>query len=270
MEGQNVVIEYRWADGQDHLLPVLATELVLLKPDTIVTTGTPGALAAMQATNTIPIIMASSADPVKAGIVASLARPGGNVTGFTILGAQLEGKRLEYLKLAIPALTRVAVIWNPNNPAIISYFETLTKVAAPTLGITIVLIKEVRQADELDNALAAIGRARPEAIAVVADRFLLSQRKRIVDFAISIRLPGIYPYREYVDAGGLISFAPSNLELFRGAARYVDKIFRGSKPGELPVQEPTKFELIVNLKTAKLIGLSVPPALLARADEIVE
>jgi putative ABC transport system substrate-binding protein len=155
----------------------------VLKPDIIVTTGTPGALAVMQATQTIPIVMASSADPVSAGLVTSLARPGGNVTGFTILGAELEGKRLEFLKQAIPNLTRVAVIWNPNNPAIVSYFDTLKKVAAPALGITLDPIREVRRADELDNAFAAIASARPQALAVVADRFLLSQRKRIVEFA---------------------------------------------------------------------------------------
>jgi putative ABC transport system substrate-binding protein len=270
LDGENIFIEYRWADGQDDRLPGLATELVSLKPDIIVTTGTPGTLAGMHATTTIPIIMASSADPVNAGLVASLARPGGNVTGFTILGAGLEGKRLEFLKQAVPELTRVAVIWNPNNRAIVSYFETLLKVAAPALGITLFPVREVRQANELDDACAAIASARPQALAVVADRFLLSQRKRIVEFAQSNRLPGVFPYREYVDAGGLMSFAPSNTELFRGAAIYVDKILKGAKPRDLPVQEPSRFELIVNLKTARAIGLTVPPTLLARADEIIE
>jgi putative ABC transport system substrate-binding protein len=270
LDGEHILVEYRWANGQDNQLPILATELVRLKCDVIVTTGTPGTLAAMHATKSIPIIMASSADPVSAGLVASLARPGGNVTGFTILGAGLEGKRLGFLQQAIPDLTRVAVIWNPNNPAIVSYFETLAKVAAPALGITLFPIKEVRQADELDDAFAAIARVRPEALAVVADRFLLSQRTRIVEFALSNRLPGVFPYREYVDAGGLMSFGPNNTELFRGAATYVVKILKGAAPGDLPVQEPTQFDLIVNLKTARAIGLTVAPTLLARADEIIE
>jgi putative tryptophan/tyrosine transport system substrate-binding protein len=270
VEGENLAIEFRWAEGQDDRLPNLANELVSLKPDIIVTTGTPGALAAMHATPTIPIVMASSADPVNAGLVTNLARPGGNVTGFTILGADLEGKRLELLKQAMPDLTRVAVIWNPNNPAIVSYFETLRRVAAPALGITLNPVAEVRQADELDNAMAVIARDRPQALVVVADRFLLSQRQRIVDFAAASRLPGMYPYREYVDAGGLMSFAPSNIELFRGAATYVDKILKGAKPGDLPVQEPTKFELVINLKNAKAIGIDVSALLLLRADEIIE
>jgi len=269
VEGENIAIEYRWADGQDDQLPKLATELVRLKPDVIVTTGTPGALAAMQATNTIPIVMASAGDPVGAGLVASLARPGGNVTGFTILGPELEGKRLELLKQAVPELSRVAVLWNPSNPAIVSYFETI-KNAGRALRISLDPVAEVRRADELDNAFTAIASARPHALAVLADRFLLAHRKRIVEFAAAKRLPGMYPYREYVDAGGLMSYAPSNIELFRGTATYVDKILKGAKPGELPVQEPTKFELIVNLKNAKASGIDVPTSLLLRADEVIE
>jgi putative ABC transport system substrate-binding protein len=269
VEGENIAIEYRWAEGQDDQLPKLATELVRLKPDVIVTTGTPGALAAMQATNTIPIVMASAGDPVGAGLVASLARPGGNVTGFTILGPELEGKRLELLKQAVPELSRVAVLWNPSNPAIVSYFETI-KNAGRALRISLDPVAEVRRTDELDNAFTAIASARPHALAVLADRFLLAHRKRIVEFAAAKRLPGMYPYREYVDAGGLMSYAPSNIELFRGTATYVDKILKGAKPGELPVQEPTKFELIVNLKNAKASGIDVPTSLLLRADEVIE
>jgi putative ABC transport system substrate-binding protein len=269
LDGENIAIEYRWAEGQDDRLPTLAAELVSLKPDVIVTTGTPGALAVMQATQTIPIVMASSADPVRAGLVTNLARPGGNVTGFTIRGAELEGKRLEFLKQAIPGLARVAVIWNPNNLAIVANFETI-KIAARALGITLDPITEVRRADELDNAFAVIAGARPQALAVVADRFLLSQRKRIVEFASANRLSSMYPYREYVAAGGLMSFAPSDVELFRGAATYVDKILNGAKPGDLPVQEPVRFELVINLKTAKAIGIDVPTSLLLRADELIE
>jgi putative ABC transport system substrate-binding protein len=269
VDGENIVIEYRWAEGQDDRLPNLATELVRLMPDIIVTTGTPSTLAAMQATKTIPIVMASAGDPVGAGLVASLARPGGNVTGFTILGPELEGKRLELLKQAVPELSRVAVLWNPSNPAIVSYFETI-KNAGRALRISLDPVAEVRRADELDSAFFAIASARPHALAVLADRFLLAHRKQIVEFAAAKRLPGMYPYREYVDAGGLMSYAPSNIELFRGAATYVDKILKGAKPGDLPVQEPTKFELIVNLKNAKVIGIDVPTSVLLRADEVIE
>jgi putative tryptophan/tyrosine transport system substrate-binding protein len=269
VDGENIAIEYRWAEGQDDRLPNLATELVHLKPDVIVTTGTPSTLAAMQATKTIPIVMASAGDPVGAGLVASLARPGGNVTGFTILGPELEGKRLELLKQAVPELSRVAVLWNPSNPAIVSYFETI-KNAGRALRISLDPVAEVRRADELDNAFFAIASAHPHALAVLADRFLLAHRKQIVEFAAAKRLPGMYPYREYVDAGGLMSYAPSNIELFRGAATYVDKILKGAKPGDLPVQEPTKFEFVINLTTAKALGRTIPESFLLRADELIE
>ena len=200
VEGKNIAIEYRWAEGQDDRLPNLASELVRLKPDVIVTTGTPGAVAAMQATKTIPIVMASSADPVGSGLVASLARPGGNVTGFTILGPELEGKRLELLKQAVPGLSRLAVLWNPSNPGIVSYFETV-KNAGRVLQISLGPVVEIRRSDELDSAFTAIASARPHALVVIADRFLLSHRKQIVEFAAVKRLPTMYPYREYVDAG---------------------------------------------------------------------
>ena len=269
VEGKNIAIEYRWAEGQDDRLPNLASELVRLKPDVIVTTGTPGAVAAMQATKTIPIVMASSADPVGSGLVASLARPGGNVTGFTILGPELEGKRLELLKQAVPGLSRLAVLWNPSNPGIVSYFETV-KNAGRALQISLGPVVEVRRSDELDNAFTAIASARPHALVVIADRFLLSHRKQIVEFAAAKRLPTMYPYREYVDAGELISYAPSNIELFLGTAIYVDKILKGAKPGDLPIQEPTKFELVINLKTAKALGLDVPLHLQQLANEMIE
>ena len=269
IEGENIAIEYRWAEGQDRRLPELAAELVRLQPNVIVTAGTPGALAAMQATKTIPIVMASSGDPVGAGLVTSLARPGGHVTGFTIVGPQIEGKRLDLLKEAVPELSRVAVLWNPSYPASVSYFNTIEN-AGRTLRISLDPVAEVRRANELDNAFFAIASARPRALLVVADRFLLAHRKRIVEFAVAKRLPGMFPYREYVEAGGLMSYAPSNIELFRGAATYVDKILKGAKPGDLPVQEPTKLELIVNLKTSKAIGVTVPESFLLRADELIE
>ncbi len=245
IEGQNIAIEYPWAEGQDDRLPDLAAELVSLKADVIVTTGTPGTLAAKQATKTIPIVMASSGDPVQSGLVASLARPGGNVTGFTILAPELEGKRLELLKQAVPTFSRVAVLWNPANPAIIPSYQQ-TQVAARALRVTLQPVVEVRRVDDFENAFATIARARPHALAVLPDRLLLAHRGRIVDFAATRRLPGMYPYREYVDAGGLMSYAPSNIDLFRGAAIYVDKILKGTKPADLPVQQPTRFELVIN------------------------
>jgi putative ABC transport system substrate-binding protein len=265
IEGQHIALEYRWAEGRDDRLPDLAAELVRLDPVVIVTTGTPGTRAAMQATKTTPIVMASSADPVRGGLVASLARPGGNVTGFTILGPELEGKRLELLKRVVPRLSRVAVLWNPANPAIPVYYEA-TQVAGRALHVTLEPVVEVRRIEELENAFSTIASVRPDARAVLADRFLLAHRRRIVDFAAARRLPGMYPYREYVDAGGLMSYAPSNIELFRGAATYVDKILKGAKPGDLPVQEPTKFELVINLKIARVLGLTIPQSMLAGAE----
>jgi putative ABC transport system substrate-binding protein len=205
-------------------------------------------------------------------VIWSVTRVLGSATVLcqTQVPASAQGKRLGFLKQAIPDLTGVAVIWNSNNPAIVSYFETLAKVADPALGITLFPIREDRQADELDDAFATITSARPEALAVVADRFLLSHRTRIVEFALSNRLPGVFPYPEYVDSGGLMSFGPNNTELFRGAATYVVQVLKGAAPGNLPVQEPTQFDLIVNLKTARAIGLTVDPTLLARADQVIE
>jgi len=269
VEGQHIAIDYRWAEGKDHRLPALAAELARLDPVAIVTTGTPGTLAAMQATRTIPIVMASSADPVRSGIVASLARPGGNVTGFTILGPELEGKRMELLKRAVPRLSRVAVLWNPANPGITYYYEA-TEVAARAMRVTLGPVVEVRRLEDLESALATIASGRPDALAVLADRSLLAHRKRIVEFAAARRLPGMYAYGEYVDDGGLMSYAPSNSELFRGAATYVDKIIKGAKPGNIPVQEPTKFELVINLKTAKALGLTIPQSLLVGADRVIQ
>jgi putative ABC transport system substrate-binding protein len=269
IEGQHIAIEYRWAEGWDERLPGLAADLVRLGPVVIVTTGTPGTLAAMRATKTIAIVMASSADPVRSGIVQSLARPGGNVTGFTILGPELEGKRMELLKGAIPRLSRVAVLWNPANPGIAFYREAI-ETAGRALRVAVGPVMEVRRVEDLEGAFATIAAARPDALAVLADRSLLSHRARIVEFAAAKRLPVMYPYGEYVDAGGLMSYAPNNAELFRGAATYVDKILKGAQPGNLPVQEPSKFELVINLKTAKALGLTIPQPLLQRADRLIE
>jgi ABC-type uncharacterized transport system substrate-binding protein len=268
-EGRNLVIEYRWAEGHDDRLPGLAAELVRLNPDVIVTSGTPGAIAATEATKKIPIVMATSGDPVQIGLVASLAKPGGNVTGFTTLGPESQGKRLEFLKEAVPGLSRVAVLWNSSNPALVLYYEQL-QVAAESLHVALGPVVEVRRGEDFERAFALIAQAPAEALIVISDRFLLANRKRIVEFATAKRLPGMYPYREYVEAGGLMSYAPSNTQLFRGAAGYVDKILRGAKPGELPLQQASTFELVVNLQTSKSLGLRMPPSLLMRADHFIE
>lgn len=267
VEGKNVAIEYRWAEGRDDRLPELAAELVRMKPDVIVTTGTPGTLAAKQATSTIPIVFASVGDPVSAGLVASVARPEGNATGFTFTGPELEGKRLEILKDLIPGLSRVIALWNPLSMG--GEFYRQTQFAAAALNVTLQPV-EASRIDHLEQAFATIGRAGAQALIVLADSFLLSNRKQIVEFAANRRLPAMYPYREYVDVGGLSSYAPSKTDRLRRTAVYVDKILRGAKPTDLPIEAPTIFELVVNGKTAKELGLSVPAALLARADEVIE
>ncbi|HTC79858.1 MAG TPA: ABC transporter substrate-binding protein [Terriglobales bacterium] len=269
VEGENLSIEYRWAEGQDDRLPELAAELARLHPAVIVTTGTPGTLAAKQASKTIPIVFASSADPVGGGLVASFARPGGNATGFTILDAELEAKRLQLFKDGIPALTRIAVLLNPKNPGTKSFLQA-TQAAANMSGLTLQPVIEVQEAADFEPAFAMISEAHPDALIVLADRSMLAHRARIIAFAAEKGLPVMYPYREYVDAGGLMSYAPSNIDLFSGAAVYVDKILKGAKPADLPVQQPTKFSLVINLKTAKALGIAVPQSLLVRADEVIE
>ena len=269
IEGQNIVIVYRWAEGQDDRLPGLAADLVNQKPDVIVTSGTPGTLAVKQATTTIPIVMTSSSDPVQVGLVASLARPGGNITGLSIVAPELEGKRLQIIQQLIPRLSRLGVLWNPGNPATKQVFEE-TQAIAERLRVTLEPVVEVRQVDEFESAFARIARARPQALDVLVDRLLLAHRTRIIDFVAEQRLPAMYPYREYVDAGGLLSYAPSNIALFRGAATYVDKLLKGAKPADLPVEQPTKFDLVINLKTAKALGLTIPQSLLLRADEVIQ
>ena len=269
VEGDNIAIEYRWAEGRDDRLPALAAELIYLKPNVIVTTGTPGTLAAKRATSTIPIVFASSGNPVSGGLVASFARPGGNVTGFTIAGRELEGKRLQLLKDAVPGLSRVALVWNPANPVVVEFYQ-LTKEAAAALGVTLQPVVEVRQIDDFKNAFAAIAGTPPDAMMVLADRFLLAHRVQIVNFAATRRLPAVYPYKAYVEAGELMSYAPSDLDNFRRTAVYVDKILKGAKPADLPVEEPIKYETVINLKIAKVLGLPVPDRLLVAADEVIE
>jgi ABC-type uncharacterized transport system substrate-binding protein len=269
VDGQNMSIEYRWAEGRDEELPRLAAELTRINPDVIVTAGTPGTLAAKEATRTIPIVFASSGNPVNAGIVASYARPGGNVRGFTILGPELEGKRVQLLKEAVPAAAHIAVVWNSSNPGTIDFYHQ-SRAAAAALKLTLRPTAEVRRTDDFSMAFSTIAGAQVHAMLVVADRFLLAHRAQIVDFAATHRLPAMYPYRGYVDAGGLMSYAPNDSDQYRRAAVYVDKILRGAKPADLPIEEPTKFELVINLKTAKTLGLELPPTLLATADEMIE
>ena len=269
VEGKDIAYVFRWAEGHDERFLSLATELVALKPDVIVTTGTPGTLAAKRATSTIPIIFASSANPVSSGLVSTYSRPGGNVTGFTILGPELEGKRVQLLKEAVPTLSRIAVMWNPANPGIVDFLHQM-RAAASALNLNVKPIAEVTQASELTKAFSVIADSKPDAMLVIADRSLLAKRADIVAFAATQRLPTMYPYRGYADAGGLMAYAPIDVEQFRQAAGAVSKILHGTKPADLPVEEPTRYEFIINLRTAKELGIAVSPFLQQRADALID
>jgi ABC-type uncharacterized transport system substrate-binding protein len=273
VEGGNVVIEYRDGEGKNfEQLPALAAELVALRVDVIVAVmGTLAALAAKQATTTIPIVFVAVGDPVTSGLVSSLARPGGNITGLSALSPELIGKWLEVLKQAAPEVARVAILWQPGGLGERTDKEVLqgAEIAARALGVQLQLV-EARNPADLDSAFSEMTRARAEALAVLSTPMLGSQRTRLVEFAAKNRLPTVFPFRVYVDAGGFISYGPSIADMSRRAAAYVDKILKGAKPADLPVEQPTKFELVINLKTAKALGLSVPPLLLARADEVIE
>ena len=268
VEGRNLAIKYAWAEGRPDRFPILARELVDLKPDVILTSGTPGALAAKQATQSIPIVMAVVGNPLEVGLVSSLAKPGGNATGLSALGAELEGKRLEFLTQILPKLSRAAVLLNPDNPFTAIAWKSLQP-AAESVGVMLQRF-EVRGPNDLDHALAAIKAIRPQALMVTPDRLLLTYREPIVQFVTKNRLPGMFPYREFAEEGGLMTYGPDYVDMFRRAATYVDKILKGAKPGDLPVEQPTKFELVINLKTAKALGLPIPQALLVRADEIIQ
>ena len=268
VEGRNIVIEYRYADGKYERLPALAAELARLKVAVIVSHGTPGPLAAKQATSAIPIIMTSAGDPVGSGLVSSLARPGGSVTGLCLLVPELGGKRLQLLKEILPGLTRVAVLWNAANPYA-PLVARETEATATTLGIQLQSLV-VRGPDDFEGALAAATTGRAGALTVVEDPLTITKRKQIVDFAARSRLPAIYGVKEFVDAGGLMSYGVHLGDLWRRAATYVDKILKGAKPADLPVQQPTKFEFVINLKTAKALGLTIPQSVLQRADEVVQ
>jgi putative tryptophan/tyrosine transport system substrate-binding protein len=270
VEGRNVVIEYRSAEGKLEQLPALAAELVALKVDVIVAPTTLAALAAKQATKTIPIVFTVAADPVTDGLVTSLARPGGNVTGFSFFAPELVGKCLELLKQSVPGVSRVAVLWHPGGFPERTEKDILkeAEVAARALGVRLQLV-EARGPKDFDRAFLDMTKARAGALTVLTTPMLLGERRRLVDLAAKNRLPAVYPRREFVDAGGLMAYGPSGLDLFRRAATYVDKILKGAKPGDLPVEQPTKFELVINLKTAKALGLTIPPPLLGRADEVI-
>jgi putative ABC transport system substrate-binding protein len=269
-EGQNLVIEARYAEGSLERYRDLAAELVRLKVDVIVAGGGPAIHAAQHATRTIPIVMAGTTDAVAQGFVASLARPGGNITGLSDLSAELPGKRLDLLKETVPQSARIAVLADPDNPYYESRMNNLT-VAARVLGLQLHVV-EVRRADELDTAFAAMTQEHADALLVMDDAQLLNrQRARVVaDLAAQHRIPAMCSWREYVDAGLLMSYGPSQLDMQRRTAVYVDKVLKGAKPGDLPVEQPTKFELIINLKAAKALGLTIPPSLLLQADEVIK
>jgi putative ABC transport system substrate-binding protein len=266
-EGRDIAITQRSADGSAERLSAVAAELVGMKLDVIVTASTPAILAVKRATDTIPIVFASAGDPVARGLVSSLARPGGNITGVTILAPELSGKRLELLKETVPRLSRVAVLSNPANP--VSRSSKEFEAAAPALGLTLQFLKAQRP-DELENAFSSIVQERAGALIIVPDAFFASQRSRFIEFTTKNRLPAIYDRREYVDEGGLISYGTDFLYQFHRAAYFVDRILKGAKPADLPVEQPTKFELVINLKTAKQIGLTIPPNVLARADKVIK
>jgi putative ABC transport system substrate-binding protein len=268
VEGRSILIEYRWAEGKYERFPALIAELIAQKVDVIVAAGTPAALAHKKATTSVPFVMVAVGDPVGTGLVASLARPGGNITGLTSIAAELEGKRLELLREAIPKLSYIAVLWNPASPFSV-VAEKEVQAAAQVLRMRVQSLG-VRAPKELEDAFAAIVRERPGALLVLADRVFLHDRARIVDFEAKHRLPGVYAYRELVEAGGLMSFGPSYAGMHRRAAYYVDKILKGAKPADLPVEQPIKFELVINLKAAKTLGLTIPPSLLQRADQVIQ
>jgi putative ABC transport system substrate-binding protein len=267
-DGVDYTIEYRSADGRAARFPELASQLVDLKVDAIVTRGTPAALAAKKATGTIPIVMAAIGEPVGTGVVASLAQPGANVTGLSALVSELAGKRVELMKEVVPRVTRVGFFNNMSNPVIPPQWEE-TKKAAHSLSIQAELL-DVRTKEDVSRAFETASNRRVDALLVGIDSVTQEHRQLIADLAIRQRLPTIFASREYVETGGLMTYGVSYPDLYRRAAGLVNKIFKGAKPGDLPVEQPTKFELVINLKTARAIGLTVPPALLARADEVIE
>jgi ABC-type uncharacterized transport system substrate-binding protein len=268
VDGRNLSIEARWSEGKTDRLPAFAIELVGLRPDVIVASGTQAIRAAKQATTTIPIVMAVSAYPDKLGLVESLARPGGNVTGLTNFGPALNGKRLELLKEIAPNVSRVALLWDPASPIELFIYRQLLA-AAPGAGVEILPV-EVRRPADLPTAFAAVASNGAQALVALGNPVNYKGRRLIADFALRNRIPSVHATSVFVEAGGFMSYAPSWDDLFRRAATYVDKILKGAKPAELPVEQPAKFELVINLKTAKAIGLTIPQSILLRADRIIE
>lgn len=267
-DGRNLHIEYRWADGEYDRFPRLVSELLAAKVELIVTAGTPAAQAVKRATKTVPLVMVAVGDPVGTGLVPSLARPGGNLTGLSSIAPDLEGKRLELLRELMPALSHVGVLWNPANAFHVTSMKQVHS-ASEKLRIK-VLPLAVQKTEDLDGAFKAILRERPQALLVLADRIYLHDRQPMMDFALKNRLPSVSAYRELVMAGGLMSFGPSYEHMHERAADYVVRILKGAKPGDLPIEQPTKFDLRVNAKTAKAIDLKIPDAFLLRADEVIE
>src|SRR5262245_57859072 len=268
LEGQNIAFDYAYGDGVPEQLAEAASTLVRRPVDFVATFGTPASFAAKQATTTIPIVMISIGDPVRAGLVPSLARPGGNITGNTILGPDVGTKRVQSLKEAIPTVSRVAFLWNPENASNVLQCEEV-RAAAPTLGVTVISVS-VSPRIEFKTAFAAMMKERPDAFAMTGDAFHQTHIAWIIDFVAKNRLPAVYQVSDDVRAGGLMSYGASQPDLFRRAAGYVHKILQGTKPADIPVEQPVKFELAVNLKTAKALGLTIPESFLLRADEVIE
>jgi putative ABC transport system substrate-binding protein len=272
VEGRNLVMEYRSAEGNFERFPALAAELVALKVDVIVAVNPRAALAAKQATRTLPIVFIGVGDPVTDGLVTSLARPGGNVTGLSLSAApEIVGKRLELLTQAVPGVSRVAAVWQPGGVPERTEKDILREadIAAQTLGVRLQVV-EARGPADFDRAFSDVTRERAGALTVLPSTMLFNERRRLVDLAAKHRLPAVYMAREFVDAGGLMAYGPDIADMYRRVGTYVDKILKGAKPADLPVEQPTKFELIINLKTAKALGLTIPPSLLARADEVIQ
>ncbi len=268
VEDRNIAIEYRWAEGKYERLPELAAELVRLKVDVILAVTTPAAQAAKAATRTIPIVFTLVADPVASGLVASLARPSGNITGLPSIASEIIGKQLELLKETVARVSRVAVLQNPDASSH-PFMVREAAGAARALGVQLRVL-EARSPNDLDAAFTAITGERADALLVLADPFFRTHRARIADFAAKSRLPSVSGEREQTEVGGLMSYGPSRLDMFRRAATYVDKILKGAKPADLPIEQPTKFEFVINLKTAKALGLTIPPSILLRADQVIE
>ena len=268
VEGRNVTLEYRWAGGSDQRAAELAAELARLEVAVIVSAGTPATQAARAATATIPVVMTAVGDPVGSGIVATLARPGGNITGLSLLDSDLDGKRIELLKEAVPGLTRIAMLWSPNDPGMTLAFGRV-ELASRTLRLALQSLA-VRDPGEVPGVIPVAETGRAQALFVTAQPFTIRHQAEILSVASKLGLPAIYTDRRFVDAGGLMAYGPSLVDVYRRAATYVDRVLKGARPADLPVEQPTKFELIINLRTAKTLNLALPSTLIARADQLIE